>query len=131
MGSIPTVVSFFFNFYYQEIEKSTNSYKQSGSTVLQKFKGYFNILQQAFPDVTFDSTAFIYCKSFSLFAFQCTDILLAPWRVITNRKRFFENYAKEHGFDPLVPENWYLQSRKRIANYKVLLSAVPYFLCFN
>jgi hypothetical protein len=24
-----------------------------------------------------------------------------------NRRKFFENYAKNNGFDPLIPENWY------------------------
>jgi hypothetical protein len=27
------------------------------------------------------------------------------------RKEFFENYARQKGFDPLNPDNWYAQSR--------------------
>jgi hypothetical protein len=30
----------------------------------------------------------------------------------TNRRKFFEEFAKEHNFDPLIPENWHLQSSK-------------------
>eukprot|EP00026_Physarum_polycephalum_P002112 Phypoly_transcript_02116.p1 GENE.Phypoly_transcript_02116~~Phypoly_transcript_02116.p1 ORF type:complete len:954 (+),score=114.83 Phypoly_transcript_02116:59-2920(+) len=36
------------------------------------------------------------------------------WNFIGNRKKFFEKYAKENGFDPLNPEEWYRQPRKRI-----------------
>jgi hypothetical protein len=35
-------------------------------------------------------------------------------------KLFFENYAKDNGFDPLVPENWYFQTAKNIIAVKVL-----------
>lgn len=24
-----------------------------------------------------------------------------------NRRAYFDDYAKRHGFDPLIPENWY------------------------
>ena len=36
-----------------------------------------------------------------------------------DRKRFFETYAKANAFDPYNPENWYLQSIKRIMATKV------------
>lgn len=32
---------------------------------------------------------------------------------------FFENFAKENNFDPLVPTNWYAVSRDRILAAKV------------
>jgi hypothetical protein len=35
-------------------------------------------------------------------------------------KLFFENYAKDNGFDPFVPENWYFQTAKNILTIKVL-----------
>lgn len=41
-----------------------------------------------------------------------------------NRKQFFVSYAREHGFDPLIPENWYSVDPKSILNDKV------YFLPF-
>eukprot|EP00026_Physarum_polycephalum_P002270 Phypoly_transcript_02276.p1 GENE.Phypoly_transcript_02276~~Phypoly_transcript_02276.p1 ORF type:complete len:794 (+),score=74.23 Phypoly_transcript_02276:119-2500(+) len=31
-----------------------------------------------------------------------------------NRRKFFEKYAKLHGFDPLNPVNWYMQPKNRI-----------------
>ena len=27
--------------------------------------------------------------------------------VVANRKYFFDTLAKQHNFDPLIPENWY------------------------
>eukprot|EP00026_Physarum_polycephalum_P001631 Phypoly_transcript_01633.p1 GENE.Phypoly_transcript_01633~~Phypoly_transcript_01633.p1 ORF type:complete len:1064 (+),score=132.57 Phypoly_transcript_01633:31-3192(+) len=37
-----------------------------------------------------------------------------PWRHAGYRKKFFETYARERGFDPLNPENWYKQSLRKI-----------------
>ena len=38
-----------------------------------------------------------------------------------NRRRFFEEYAKEKGFDHKIPNNWYSQSRKKIESKKVVV----------
>jgi hypothetical protein len=40
------------------------------------------------------------------------------WGNIENRKKFFEKFAKENFFDPLIPENWYSQP-KQIMDTKV------------
>jgi hypothetical protein len=42
------------------------------------------------------------------------------WVEVEKRRKFFENYAKRKGFDPLIPENWYVQSRKKITSTEVL-----------
>ena len=47
-------------------------------------------------------------------------IINIAWGSAKNRRWFFENYAKEKGFDPLNPEHWYKQSRKHILSEKVL-----------
>ena len=57
----------------------------------------------------------------------------APWSRIEVRRRFFEEYAKANSFDPLVPENWYSQSRRTIMSVEVcslLLSlfSSPFFV---
>ena len=44
---------------------------------------------------------------------------------IDERRQFFEEYAEKAGFDPLVPENWYQQSKDIIRSGKVF-----HFLCF-
>ena len=41
------------------------------------------------------------------------------WNDADNRRSFFEKYAKEHGFNPLVPENWYTISAYDCMTQKV------------
>jgi len=41
------------------------------------------------------------------------------WGTAESRKLFFEQYAKEVGFDPLLPDNWYLQPQNNILSRKV------------
>eukprot|EP00026_Physarum_polycephalum_P001458 Phypoly_transcript_01460.p1 GENE.Phypoly_transcript_01460~~Phypoly_transcript_01460.p1 ORF type:complete len:826 (+),score=126.37 Phypoly_transcript_01460:385-2862(+) len=43
-----------------------------------------------------------------------------------NRRKFFLKYAAEKGFDPLVAENWYKQSRKSIVESKRAASVLHY-----
>jgi hypothetical protein len=38
-------------------------------------------------------------------------IIDTVWHEPDARRKFFESYAKQKGFDPLIPENWYKQSR--------------------
>lgn len=35
------------------------------------------------------------------------DYLALYWKYDENRKKFFEKFAKNHKFDPLLAENWY------------------------
>jgi hypothetical protein len=54
----------------------------------------------------------------SLSHFQFTKIQLAFYK-IENRRKFFEDYAKSNGFNPLVPTNWHLQTPNKIMSFKV------------
>jgi hypothetical protein len=45
--------------------------------------------------------------------------MVGSWVDVGPKRKFFEDYAKEHGFDPLVAENWYIQPRERILSTKV------------
>lgn len=38
---------------------------------------------------------------------------------VSSRRKFFEDFAKEKGFDPLVANNWYLQAQDQILSLKV------------
>ena len=40
------------------------------------------------------------------------------WSIWHNRREYFVAYAEENNFDPLVPDNWYLQLES-VKNYKV------------
>jgi hypothetical protein len=41
------------------------------------------------------------------------------WAKVENRRKFFENFANLSGFDPLIPNHWYKQSREKIMATKV------------
>lgn len=47
-------------------------------------------------------------------------INVAQWDDIKNRKKFFERYARDNSFDPLLPDNWYSQKSSDILSSKVL-----------
>lgn len=36
------------------------------------------------------------------------------WSETSNHKRFFDDFAAEHNFDPLVASNWYKQKRRAV-----------------
>jgi hypothetical protein len=40
---------------------------------------------------------------------------------MNNRRKFFEDYAKENGFDSLVAADWYSQAKELIWDAKVFL----------
>lgn len=40
---------------------------------------------------------------------------------VAKRRKFFENYAKEHSFDALNPEHWYSHSRDSLLSTKVFI----------
>ena len=41
------------------------------------------------------------------------------WHSEQTRRGFLEEYAREHGFDPLIPANWYSQSIHDIKDLQV------------
>eukprot|EP00026_Physarum_polycephalum_P001621 Phypoly_transcript_01623.p1 GENE.Phypoly_transcript_01623~~Phypoly_transcript_01623.p1 ORF type:complete len:1048 (-),score=160.89 Phypoly_transcript_01623:116-2998(-) len=83
---------------------------KGGRAVMQKFKGYSAALRALFPDTQFDDSNF----------------QQVPWQKVETRRQFFENYAKDNDFDPLVPENWYSQPRDIIMTIKGAYSIVSY-----
>jgi len=45
-------------------------------------------------------------------------LMLAPFQYTDKRREFFLKFARDHEFDPLDPENWYLVSRKDLLSTK-------------
>jgi len=87
--------------------------------ILRKLKGYVNAVKILFPEIEFD-----------------TNLFIDSWNTVAQRRNFFENYASKVGFDSLVPENWYSQSKQKIKETKVSLalslslSFIPSFFIF-
>lgn len=48
-------------------------------------------------------------------------LIIATWRDVRNRRSFFDEYAKEKGFDSKIPEHWYKQSIEYISSLPVCL----------
>lgn len=57
--------------------------------------------------------------AFILLIFQIYLTIIASWSQVTNRRKFFESYANEYNFDPLVVDNWYSQPLSKLMSYKV------------
>ena len=71
-------------------------------------------------------------SSFSLsFSFSFLNLLLdLHWNEVTNRRGFFDEFARSNGFDPLEPKNWYSIASTQIFNSKVFLSFSSFFSPF-
>ena len=52
-------------------------------------------------------------------SFFTTAILGGHWLLLENRRKLFDQFAQEKGFDPLEPKNWYLVLREDVFNFKV------------
>lgn len=44
---------------------------------------------------------------------------LAPWSGHEQRRKVFEDYARQSGFDALLPDNWHKESYDKIMAFKV------------
>lgn len=82
---------------------------------------YFLILVWTWLNFLVISKYFIIYLRIIIINFYFILFFLASWRGVESRKIFFESYAKVHGFDPLIPENWYSQHTKSILSTKVCL----------
>ena len=110
-------------------------------------------LLDLFPEIGIDQHLFDYCmptllplSSFSLLSppvyplslpspshlLHCPQLVdMAPKTSSpVMRRKFFETYARKKGFDPLIPENWYRQSRTEIRSAKVCFSSTFLFFSF-
>jgi len=68
---------------------------KGGQSVMAYHNASFvDALYDLFPDIKIEKTKF----SFVPYNY---------WANVANRKRLFEQFAKERGFDPLIPDNWY------------------------
>lgn len=83
----------------------------------------FKHYKECFPNckliettLTLIEEVMIFFYLYSIFVFL---LFLIGWKDIDSRRLFFENYAKKEGFDPLIPDNWYIQPRTKIADSKV------------
>ena len=66
-----------------------------------------------FADLSFSSAPF--------HLIQSNFGLSAAWNDRNNRRKLFETYATQNGFDSLLPPNWYSQTRASLLKFKVAM----------
>ena len=58
-------------------------------------------------------------------------IITAVWRIRANRRKFFEDFAREKEFDPHIAHNWHSLPRHHLFSAKVHLTIhSSFFLSF-
>eukprot|EP00026_Physarum_polycephalum_P003118 Phypoly_transcript_03127.p1 GENE.Phypoly_transcript_03127~~Phypoly_transcript_03127.p1 ORF type:complete len:674 (+),score=87.16 Phypoly_transcript_03127:242-2263(+) len=87
--------------WYNLAGKGFQQFKKSNPT-MSKLKCNYKLLQRVFPDIKFSVDSFPQ----------------SIWDKVENRRKFFENYAKDNGFDPQDAYSWYIQPREKILSYK-------------
>lgn len=79
-------------------------------------------LTELFPEVKFEQKLFKFVSSMCYCLF--THLMLRVgsfWPNVDNRREFFDDVARNCGFDPLIAKNWYRFRIRQIYQYKVCL----------
>eukprot|EP00026_Physarum_polycephalum_P001081 Phypoly_transcript_01082.p1 GENE.Phypoly_transcript_01082~~Phypoly_transcript_01082.p1 ORF type:complete len:1032 (+),score=114.94 Phypoly_transcript_01082:178-3273(+) len=99
--------------WYNANMESLYSFKGIRSVVPYYGGSMKKTLLDVFPDIGFNKSKF---GKFDKY-----------WADVENQMRFFKQYAAQHGFDPLVPENWYSANLDDLANQKGARSIMVYY----
>jgi hypothetical protein len=79
-----------------------------------------NIGRNSYNKIPFDQRVPIQLKKKSVIQRDEKELKqIDTFEDIGNRRKFFEDYAKNKELNPLKPETWYSQSRKSILDSKV------------
>lgn len=103
---------------------------KAAKSIFKYHKGsVIGTLQHLFPSVSFANLATASNKkpSMTLLITSNNKVIFNPdnyWDDIAHLKEFYYTYANEHGFDPLVPSNWYNTATNTLQKHKVLHSNV-------
>lgn len=92
---------------------------KGGRSILNNYKGSLRrALADSFTELQFDgSIRGIALTEIQVNLLSADTVKRRPsgyWEDITNRQRFFCEYAKEAGFDPFQPENW-----EKVQNHQI------------
>lgn len=83
------------------------------------YQGSFSkALMNIYPDIDLTKSGFYSTSCPSCCLSNCL-LIEMHWDDPADRKLFFDGFAKEYAFDPLIPENWYSIPAERIKSYKV------------
>jgi hypothetical protein len=78
-----------------------------------------------------NQTWYVYIRKFLVIFFKLIFLLIkvlpfGTWGDPANRRKFFEQIAKDNNFDPVSADNWYTHSNK-VRTTKVFLKFFSYF----
>eukprot|EP00026_Physarum_polycephalum_P000389 Phypoly_transcript_00389.p1 GENE.Phypoly_transcript_00389~~Phypoly_transcript_00389.p1 ORF type:complete len:1231 (+),score=194.32 Phypoly_transcript_00389:52-3744(+) len=82
--------------------------------VLAHYSGIVRALMDIFPEIGLDESKFPHVPN-------------RHWLELGNRRKVFENFAKENRFDPLVPNNWYKVPKETLLAKKGVASILSYY----
>jgi len=68
-------------------------------------------LAHVFPDIGLDANK----------------LITRQYNISSYRRKFFDSYARESGFDPLVPENWYSIATNSVSSSKAGATVLSYY----
>jgi len=89
-----------------------------GSSVLRYYNNsHIPALLDLYPDLGLDKLKF-------------RQVSKNYWMNVDNRLKFFMRFANEKGFEPLVPENWYSMSVRKIRSIKGGSAVLQYYKTF-
>jgi len=100
--------------YWYKISAEDITQRQGGSELLTYYdKSYIKALSHVYPELLLESHRFEEKKN--------------TWNSKWIRRKFFDNFAYELGFDPLNPSEWYFISRGDVLNMKSGTSVLNYY----
>eukprot|EP00026_Physarum_polycephalum_P003969 Phypoly_transcript_03986.p1 GENE.Phypoly_transcript_03986~~Phypoly_transcript_03986.p1 ORF type:complete len:741 (+),score=114.71 Phypoly_transcript_03986:43-2265(+) len=88
--------------------------KEASSILAHQNGSFVKTLANIFPEINFDFSKFSVLKN-------------KFWHDMKNRRNFFDKFARERGFDPLVPDNWYTSDKSAIRRIKGAQSILNYY----
>eukprot|EP00026_Physarum_polycephalum_P002000 Phypoly_transcript_02004.p1 GENE.Phypoly_transcript_02004~~Phypoly_transcript_02004.p1 ORF type:complete len:496 (+),score=54.29 Phypoly_transcript_02004:1101-2588(+) len=89
---------------WYKIKTSDFETMKGGPGLLQQYGGFSKTLINLLPNIGLDSSFFHKPPQY--------------WTSAANQKQFFDTFAAERNFDPLIPNNWYQYSYKHVCNVK-------------
>jgi hypothetical protein len=83
---------------------------------------YASTFKHIFPDIGLDKNKLHHARSMTLSLLSFSSYfyyLESRWHSVFNRKKWFDDFARSRGFDPLIASNWYKMNYSQLALQEV------------
>eukprot|EP00026_Physarum_polycephalum_P009772 Phypoly_transcript_09908.p1 GENE.Phypoly_transcript_09908~~Phypoly_transcript_09908.p1 ORF type:complete len:313 (+),score=46.93 Phypoly_transcript_09908:110-1048(+) len=120
---------------WYKISEATITSKQGSSKVLRYYNGNIAKAIEKLYGIVISTDKFVGKKTVGekapsnpfLSGFWLDKHRRGFWESPKNRKQFFDEFARENNFDPLLPENWYQVTERSVLFYKYSSSVLRYY----